>query len=117
MKVSFDFDETLDNENIQKYALKLIKDGFDVHIVTSRPSFMLNNVDLYKIAKKLSIKDENIHFTDYIPKYKFFEKNEDFIFHIDNDHAEIFEINFYTKTKGILFEEFWEENCNKLLKP
>ena len=127
-KISFDFDSTLDTEYIQKYAHELMLQGYDIHIVTSRPEnwaqswtlsgnkyILWNNNDLREVAKSLGIKDENIHFTGYDNKYKFFE-NEDFIFHLDDDWSEIDEINSFTKTKGILFDNNWEENCNELLK-
>ena len=93
--VSFDFDSTLENEHIQKYAIELMNMGYEIHIVTSRPDKWENkweikglpeviwdNDDLYEVADRLGIKRENIHFTEYTPKYKFFERNDDFIFRI-----------------------------------
>lgn len=128
-KISFDFDQTLDNEHIQNYAIELMNMNYEIHIVTSRPDKWENkwkikglpeviwdNDDLYEVADRIRIKRENIHFTEYTPKYKFFEKNEDFIFHIDDDHIEIDEINNKTKTKAILFEQNWKENCNEKLR-
>jgi len=128
-KISFDFDNTFDNEHIQKYAVELMNKGYDVHIVTSRPPsgpdkwsikgnpvIIWTNDDLYELAGMLGIKNENIHFTNYSPKYKFFEKNEDFIFHVDDDDSESFEISFYTKTKGIPFDSKWKDKCDNLLK-
>lgn len=113
MKVSFDFDSTLDNPHIQNFALKLINEGFDVHIVTSRPTLwskyeIWDNDDLYAVAKALNIPREKIHFTDYKPKKLFFEKNPDFIFHLDDDHVEIEQIAHATKVNAVLFDENWE---------
>jgi S-formylglutathione hydrolase FrmB len=123
-KISIDFDETLDNECVQTFVSKLVNDGHDVHIVTSRPSEthmwyveLWSNNDLYEVAEKLKIKDENIHFTSYVSKFIFFSEleNQDFDFHLDNDELEIKDINKYTKVKGILFDENWETNIEKLL--
>ena len=36
MKVSFDFDDTLDKPSVQKFARELINEGIDVWICTSR---------------------------------------------------------------------------------
>jgi hypothetical protein len=120
-KVSFDFDSTLDKPLIQKFAVELMREGFDVHIVTSRPKYwtldeMWDNSDLFQIAEILNISTEKIHFTDYKPKSLFFEKNEDFLFHLDDDHVEIEQISSSTKVKAILFDEDWKENILSVLK-
>jgi hypothetical protein len=127
-KVSFDFDETLDFEIVQEYAKSLIEQGVDVHIVTSRyedvtrypfytPQINLNHNDLFKIAEELGLDKEHIHFTNFTNKYHFFEANQDFIWHLDNDAEEVFLINKHTKTTGIEFMyEDWDYKCNELLK-
>jgi hypothetical protein len=122
-KVSFDFDGTLSNKHVQKLAQKLIRAKYDVHVVTSRPEFperyhrFWDNSDLYLICNNLRIKKKNIHFTEYKPKFYFFKDNPDFLFHLDDDDMEIMGINENTKTKGILFDINWENNCKlKLMK-
>lgn len=113
--ISFDFDETLDNKIVQEYVKTLLQRELDVHIVTSRPlEWEWDNSDIYELAEQLNIKKENIHFTDFVPKYKFFEK-ENFLFHLDNDDREILEINNFTKTKAILFDKNWQKNCDNLI--
>jgi len=127
-KVSFDFDDTLTNEHIQNYVINLMKNGYDIHIVTSRPpdgpdkwfidgkpAMIWDNYDLFQLIEILGIKKENIHFLDYSPKYLFFKDNEDFIFHIDDDHIEVEEINYFTDVKGVLFDGNWKENCDRLI--
>lgn len=126
-KISFDFDSTLDNVHVQKYAKKIMHD-YEIHVVTLRPSKWIQrwknknktlniwyNEDLYEITDMLKIKRENIHFMFNVPKYEFF-KDKDFLFHLDDDYTEVYEINKYTKTKAILFDDNWEDNCNKNLK-
>lgn len=127
-KISFDFDSTLDNEHVQKYAKDLMND-YEIHIVTSRPSKWIQrrkskdksftvwyNEDLHEIAKMIGIERENIHFMFNFPKYEFFKDKENFLFHLDDNHTEVYEINKYTKTKAILFDDNWEDNCNEILK-
>jgi len=116
-KISFDFDNVLDNEYIQNFAHQLIDEGFDIHIVTSRPptdSWGWDNSDLFEISNKIGIKDDNIHFTDFKPKYTFFKENEDFLFHLDDDNIEVNEINNFSKVKAIYLDENWKINCKKL---
>jgi hypothetical protein len=121
MKISFDYDNTLIYLCIQEFAKELVDKGLNVHIVTSRPSsggLGWNNDELFEVADTIGIKKENIHFTEYCWKYKFFnrEGNEDFVFHLDDDDSEVDEINEKTRyVKGILFDENWKENCLKTL--
>lgn len=123
MKVSFDFDSTLDRESVQKYAAELISKGIDVWITTSRMSDRENdwakdwNDDLYEVAERLGIPREKIRFTNMIDKYKYFEK-EDFIWHLDDDWIENGLINKHTKTKAIshIGSGNWIGKCNRLIK-
>lgn len=121
IKISFDFDSTLDKKYIQEYAKLLINKGYDIWIVTSRNSNekMDNNSyneDLFKVADSVGIKKENIIFTCMEDKYKFF-KNKDFLIHLDDDWIELNLINKYTKTRGIsVFGNInWINKCNKIL--
>ena len=115
MKVSFDFDETLDSPRIQTCAQHMINKGYEVHIVTARPHESLVawgaedwNNDLYLVSDSLGIPRENIYFMNSTPKYKFFI-NKDFIWHLDDDLDEWKEINTYTKTRCYkLYDEFDE---------
>lgn len=131
MKVSFDFDETLEYQYVQDYARELIERGIDVHIVTSRfgdndkyqkffhtnTNVDITNVDLWKISKNLGIPDDNVHFTNMTPKWNFFENHRDFIWHLDDNTIENIDINEYTKIKGIdvLNNQHWRRKCDDLL--
>jgi hypothetical protein len=132
-KVSFDFDDTLSFEDVQEYAWQLVESGIEIHIVTSRyedvtryPFHVSNHDDLNIIAIKLAIDPENIHFTNMENKYHFFEKNRDFIWHLDNDECEISLMKWHRnkqnkyietnlKTIGILLEYGYQDICNELL--
>lgn len=116
MKVSFDFDSTLSFPNVQLIAHNLIKTNHDVHIVTSRQS---NNVagnprwndDLFLVASSLNIPDQNIHFCNLTPKYRFFSDNKGFGVHLDDEPDDVHEINTFTDTKAILFVQTYDNTC------
>lgn len=123
LKISFDFDDTLDRPSVQKYAKELIERGVEVWITTSRHSDKDDdwakdwNDDLYEVTDRLGIPRERIRFTNMVDKYKFFLE-EDFIWHLDDDWVCNRLINRHTKTKAIthIGSGNWINKCNKLIK-
>lgn len=122
MKVSFDFDGTLDREAVQKYASELISRGVEVWICTSRfkdnNEFRKNwNDDLFKIADELGIIRERIIFTEFEFKANVL-KDTDFIWHLDDDWIECKRLASKTKIKGIsaFGNSSWKHKCERLLK-
>ena len=134
MKVSIDFDGTLSRKNVQKYAKELIESGIDVWITTARfekeedyteefcnkyniISVKEDHKELFTIASSLSIKKENIHFTNRELKYRYL-RNKGFIWHLDDDWQELIAIKNNTNETGILVfgNSHWKDKCNKLLK-
>jgi len=131
MKVSFDFDSTLELQPLQEYAKELIERGVEVWVVTSRfgddelykrffhtsTNVDLTNSDLRKITDKLGIPEDRIHFTNMRDKWEFIE-NRGFIWHLDDDWIENEMINSRTLTKGIdaFGNPKWREECENLLK-
>lgn len=131
MKVSFDFDSTLELLPIQSYAEELIKRGVEVWVVTSRfgddelykrffqtsTNVDLTNSDLKRITDRLGIPSERIYFTNMKDKWEFFE-NKGFIWHLDDDWVENEMINARTMTVGIdcFSNPHWKEDCEGLLK-
>jgi hypothetical protein len=133
IKVSFDFDGTLDRKEVQKYAKELINDGYEVWIVTARFSeismyhkeFMikygLKSIqkdfdNLFNVAKELCISEDHIDFQNMAPKIEFlFDK--DFIWHLDNDPYELYDIdNDDCDCKAIdATKDNWKSICNRLL--
>jgi hypothetical protein len=72
MKVSFDYDDTLNTDVMKKVAQRHIHFGDEVHITTTRDKEFQwvghnpnHNEDLYQLAEKLGIKEEFIHFTGH----------------------------------------------------
>jgi len=115
MRVSFDFDGTLESKYIQDYARELIERGIEVYVVTSRfgdnekykkfyktsINVDVTNSDLREITNELGIPEERLIFTNMGDKYEYFEKNRDFLWHIDDDWIENDLINKNTKVRGI----------------
>lgn len=121
--ITFDFDDTLSTKPVQQYAKKLIEQGYNVMIVSSRYEdklkhlhpFSKSNADLYSVAKKLGIDKSNIKFTNRqsksikLPGYKS-------SVHFENDPKELMDIRG-TKVKGIdVTQPGWEERANKAIK-
>jgi len=123
-KVSFDFDDTLEFGDIQDFAKELMDIGIEVHITTSRyenlddylPTiFPDGHKELFRVAEKLKVPRDHIHFTNFQNKSTFI-KGQDFIWHLDDDFMEIKDINRTTKTKGIyVLGNDWKHDCKKLL--
>lgn len=93
MKVSFDFDSTLDKPAVQSFCAELISKGVEVWICTSRwdDSKAVENLwgsdyndDLYLVADRLGIAREKIIFTNHKNKIDFL-KDKSFAFHLDDD--------------------------------
>ena len=131
MKVSFDFDGTLEICSVQEYASELLKEGIEVWVVTSRfgdqelyqkffqttTKVDLTNNDLRSITDKIGIPEERIHFTNMRDKWEFIE-NRGFVWHLDDDWIENEMINSRTLTKGIDFfgNPDWKKQCNSEIK-
>jgi len=121
-KVSFDFDSTLSRLDVQKYAKELVNRGFEVWICTSRlqPSKAPNkewNDDLFIVADEVGINRENIIFCNYANKSELL-KDEEFLFHIDDDNIELSFIRTDTKITPIFLfgNKNWISDCEKAIK-
>ncbi len=100
MKISFDFDHTLDRFNIQKFATSLHFAGHEIWIVTKRFTETIDwNADLYNVAELCNIPAENIVFTEDNQKYPFLKN---FDIHFDDCEKEIELINKHTNCKGVI---------------
>lgn len=131
MRVSFDFDGTLEFESVQEYAKELIAREIDVWIVTSRfesaekyneffgTTYKVDivNKHLYEVALDLHIPSSNIFFTNMLLKYNFFKNNEDFAWHLDDNFEETKEINRKTKVRGIdiFANRDWKSDCEEAM--
>jgi hypothetical protein len=127
MKVSFDFDGTLSELHVQKYARELIERGIEVWVVTSRfenaekykeffGTFTLDydHNDLWEVVNDLGIQLENIHFTNMQPKSEFL-KDRGFIWHLDDDYIENREIPKLVKIPSINVKKNYKHKCERHL--
>lgn len=127
MKISFDFDNTLSRHSVQEFATKLVYEGHEVWIVTSRyseegaPEKLKNNVresnvDVFEVAEDCGIDLNHIHFTNLGFKVDFLADNN-FIFHVDDDVSELFEIRNHETTCVPINVDFlsWEEECLNII--
>lgn len=120
-KVSFDYDGTLSNIQVQFFAKDLIEKKYDVWIITGRMQNVelengIWNSDIYKTIELLNIPRNRVIFTEMQLKYKtIFENN--FIFHLDDNKEEIEMINENTKCIGIYYDKkgLWKRKCKKAL--
>jgi len=131
MKISFDFDDTLERESVQRYATELVERGLEVWIVTSRyspkeysrthgvtrESGIKANMDLFEVAHEVGIPEDRIVFLGYAQKWRYL-KDCDFIWHLDDDWQVNREILRHTKTKAISAwgTPNWKGKCERILK-
>ena len=119
IKVSFDFDSTLEFKEVQEFAKDLIERGYHVCILTTRyedPSKYSFDVHqhLFDVAKKLGITE--IHFTNMEWKYKTIDDYGIAIHLDDNYRYEVYIINKYCKTKAVHYSYGWKIEFEKMLK-
>src|SRR6056297_667876 len=90
MKISFDFDGTLAEERMQRFAKKLIQEGHEIWITTSRMDSQHGmpewNRDVRAVANMLQIPHERIQMTDRADKWLYLKG---FDMHFDDDQIEI----------------------------
>lgn len=132
MKVSFDFDSTLDRKDVQQFAKELVKEGHEVWITTSRISneqskleytcnytldrIFKSNKKLFRVADNVGIKREHITFCNFLDKINFIMERG-FAFHLDDDVDELIAImdsNDPCKPINVEHSE-WEMDCRKIL--
>ncbi len=100
-KVSFDYDETLSEEKVEYFARELVDFGYDVYIITARPSdeqwlksfngaLVTSNFndDIWETCERINIPKEKVIFTAYSDKIDFI-KDKGFIFHLDDSELEL----------------------------
>lgn len=73
MIYAFDFDSTLTDELLQKFAAKLIKNGDDVWIATMRKDNDFNNHFIKPIIDKLGLSKYRIIFCNGKPKWEYLQ--------------------------------------------
>jgi hypothetical protein len=101
MKISFDFDNTLEKENIQKIAQSYINAGDKVFIITRR--CQEDAQEVYSVADKLGISYDDVYFTCHEWKWRTI-KDLQIDEHYDDKLIEVLLIQRHTKTNAILIQ-------------
>jgi hypothetical protein len=126
MKVSFDFDGTLEFQDVQDYASELIKQGVEVWVVTTRwdenhkHKYPMNATldDLWEVVDRLGIPRHRVRFTCMEWKATYL-KGTHFVWHLDDNDQEV---TAAKKTEGCnvpiidVLGNDWEEKCDRLLR-
>lgn len=140
MKVSFDFDGTIDRPEVQQYAQSLIKRGIEVWIITTRYdanhdhrwrekfpeeewAAIYDNHDgdpnhhLWGVAEKICIPKHHVRFTCMEYKHTYL-KGTKFVFHLD-DNPEEFKRAMYNDCNvpfiSVKTNE-WMNVCDRLIE-
>lgn len=95
--ISFDFDKTLQREDIQNLARALSRNN-TIWIITRR--FIYESDDVYEIARNLGIPRTRVIFTNGRWKYEKL-KSMNIDYHYDDKQDEVNMINKWTSTRGI----------------
>jgi len=140
MKVSFDFDGTLEFEDVQEYAKSLIKRGIEVWIVTTRYDANHDhrwkeifpkaewaaiydqhdgdpNFNVWGVAEKLGIPKHHVRFTCMEYKHTYL-KGTKFVWHLDDNPEEFSK----AKANGCnvpmiqVDSNGWEIKCERLIQ-
>ena len=125
VKVSFDFDGTLEFQDVQNYARTLMQSGVDVWVVTTRwdenhkHKYGLNPTldDLWEVIDSLQIPRWKVRFTCMEWKYTYLN-GTDFVWHLDDNTEEFSK----AKANGCnvpmiqVDSNGWQIKCNRLIQ-
>ena len=124
MKVSFDFDGTLEFENVQKYAKELLDQGHEVWVVTTRwdenhrHRYFHNPTldDLWSVVDKLGIPRWHVRFTCMEYKHTYL-KGTQFVWHLDDNPEEFYHAKQHDCKIPMIdvTQSDWKNKCRTLL--
>lgn len=139
MKVSFDFDGTLERLDVQEYAASLIKRGIEVWIVTTRYDANHDHkwadkfpdqewADIYTnhdgdpnhhvwgVAEKLGIPRHHVRFTCMEWKYKYLDGTK-FVWHLDDNPEEFTQAKANSCNVPMIQVESstWKNKCERFI--
>jgi hypothetical protein len=129
LKVSFDFDGTLQREDVQEYAKELMSRGIDVWVTTTRYDEAnkdkyyrgVDTAPFWKVIKDLNIPHEKVHFTNMEWKCTYLPGQE-FLWHLDDNYEELLVATTTLVDQDampymIFVDEInWKEQCEGLIK-
>lgn len=110
--ISFDFDSTLSDFEVQKVARGLLNDGYNIIVTTSR-SEERDNTDLEEVVDNVGI--DSVTYTNHNDKHIYL-KDSDVDVHVDDDKVELFLLQQYTSVVPIdVKNSDWVFMLNELL--
>jgi hypothetical protein len=125
MKVSFDFDGTLEFRLVQQYATELLNEGIEVWVVTTRwdenhkHKYAMNATldDLWAVVDSIGIPRDHVRFTCMEWKYTYL-KGTNFVWHLDDNETE-FDYARKNQCNVPMVDVHmngWQIKCDSLLK-
>lgn len=135
MKLSFDFDHTLSQPAVQRFARQLVDEGWELWIVTMRFASQTHlaryqqeqgdtgeawtgNEDLFQVAKALGIPKRRVIFTNWQWKSRFLAR-QGFILHVDDCKyllGEIRKKRLPLKALNCWNNQRWQKVCRDVLR-
>jgi uncharacterized protein (DUF2249 family) len=125
MKVSFDFDGTLEHEYVQEYARQLIEEGHEVWVVTTRYDenhrhrYVHNPTldDLWSVVDKVGIPRHRVRFTLMQYKHHYLNGTQ-FVWHLDDNEEEFTQARRHKCSVPMVYvlQNNWKDKCNLYLK-
>lgn len=128
MKVSFDFDGTLEQKEVQDYAKQLLEEGIEVWVVTTRwdenhkHKYPMNATldDLWEVVDRLGIPRWRVRFTCMEWKFTYL-KGTEFIWHLDDNEDEYYKARQNcgkdcTVPMINVTSYYWKDKCEELLR-
>lgn len=125
MKVSFDFDDCLDMDEVQEYCSELIARGVDVWICTARTPSLGEidnkdtgwNRDVFIMCDKLGIPDDHVLMTDCGLKSDHL-RDKGFVWHLDDMLHNYNDLTTNSDVTPVYYHPSvnWREECENLLK-
>lgn len=125
MKVSFDFDGTLEFQDVQNYAQELMAEGVEVWVVTTRwdenhkHKYPQNATldDLWEVIDRIGIPRHQVRFTCMEWKHTYL-KGTNFIWHLDDNPKEFSAAKLHDCNVPMIDVDSngWQVICDRLLK-
>lgn len=125
MKVSFDFDGTLEFGDVQEYAAELIAQGIEVWVVTTRwdenhkHKYPMNATldDLWEVVDRIGIPRHCVRFTCMEWKYTYLNGTS-FAWHLDDNPEEFSKAKAHGCSVPMIQVDSngWMIKCDRLLK-
>lgn len=121
IKVAIDFDDTLDQEEVQEYAKSLVKRGIEVWICTARMDNEFGNPnwnnDVWAMCSYIGIPITHTIFTNSYNKSHYLN-GKGFLWLLDDMHDNIEDLCENSEVTPILYVHFnpWKDKCDFLIK-